>query len=141
MEEKNKYDDIIDLPHHTSPKHPRMSAIDRAAQFSPFAALTGYEDAVEETVRLTEVRLELSEDEKLRINEQLRIIIERINELPSITVVYFVPDKKKDGGSYVSATGKVKLVDEYEKNIVFTDKTLIPIDQIREISADFLDLI
>ncbi len=134
--EKGKYDDIIDLPHHRSEKHPRMSAIDRAAQFSPFAALTGYEDAVEETARLTDVRLELSEDEKTRINHKLQMIVDKIDERPEITVIYFVPDQKKEGGAYITVSGTVKRVDDFERNIIFFDKTVIPIEQIRDISSE-----
>ena len=135
----NKYDDIIDLPHHVSPYRPKMSLSDRAAQFSPFAALTGYEAAVEETARLTETKTEISEDMKTLLNEKIQIIIDNLDRYPEVIITHFVPDKKKSGGAYVDVAGIVKAVDTYERRILMADKTSIPIDQIREIEGEIFE--
>ena len=103
-----KYDDIIHLPHHTSSRHPRMSMADRAAQFSPFAALSGHEDAIRETARLTTERAELSESRKEELNEQLVWLREHPDARERVTVTYFRPDAKKAGGAYVTVTGAVR---------------------------------
>ena len=132
----NKYDDMIYLPNPTPTCKPRMSLHDRAAQFSPFAALTGYEDAVEETARLTDTRLELSEDMKTILNEKMQMIVDNLDSEPIVTITYFVPDKKKSGGAYVDVTGVVKEIDKYERCIVMTDKKKIPIEQIRAIEGE-----
>ena len=132
----NKYDDMIYLPNPTPTCKPRMSLHDRAAQFSPFAALTGYEDAVEETARLTDTRLELSEDMKTILNEKMQMIVDNLDSDPVVIITYFVPDKKKSGGAYVDVTGVVKEIDEYERCIVMTDKKKIPIEQIRAIEGE-----
>ena len=97
---RHKYDDIINLPHHTSPTRPRMTMIDRAAQFSPFAALTGYDAAVKETARLTENRIELDEYEKSALNDRLQIVQERLSDTPVISIKYLVPDERKSGCAY-----------------------------------------
>lgn len=137
----NQYDDIINLPHPTSAKHPRMSLYDRAAQFSPFAALTGYDAATEETARLTDEKTELSEDAMERLNERLSLIMENIGTNQPVTITYFVPDRKKAGGAYVSHSGIIKKIDEYEHTVIMTDKTVIPIAEIREIQGGmFRDL-
>ena len=132
----NKYDDMIYLPNPTPTCKPRMSLHDRAAQFSPFAALTGYEDAVEETARLTDTRLELSEDMKTILNEKMQMIVDNLDSEPVVIITYFAPDKKKSGGAYVDVTGVVKEIDEYERCIVMTDKKKIPIEQVRAIEGD-----
>jgi hypothetical protein len=132
-EKKGKYDDIIDLPHHVSKTRQRMSMIDRAAQFSPFAALVGYEDAVEETARLTDKKIELTEESKLSISEKLRTVSENAEDEMTVRITYFVPDKKKEGGAYVTALGTVKYIDEYDRIVIMADKTVIPIDQIWDV--------
>lgn len=124
------YDDIINLPHHQSAKRPRMSNAERAAQFSPFAALTGYEDVLEETARLTDRRVELSESEQAELDRQLQWLQERVSEKPMVTVTYFQPDEKKDGGSYVTFTGQVRRVDDVQKEIIFADGSTISIDDL-----------
>ena len=129
----HRYDDIICLPHHVSEAHPQMALTDRAAQFSPFAALTGYEDALEETGRLTDVKIELDEDAKSILDEKLRMIQEQIAARPQVRITYFVPDEKKEGGSYTAAEGWVKKIDRYGQNIVMNDGTKISIGEIREI--------
>ncbi len=125
-----KYDDIINLPHHTSSKHPRMSIQDRAAQFSSFQALSGHGAAINETARLTAERIELDENEIELLNGELQHIQAIIDEQPEITVTYFVPDKNKSGGAYVDYTGVVKKIDDVFHNIVMSDGTLIDIEQI-----------
>lgn len=127
------YDDIINLPHPTSQKHPRMSLYDRAAQFSPFSALTGHDAAIKETARFTEKQTEQSEDLISRLNEKLQIISD--NPGTEITVTYFVPDERKMGGAYVSHTGIVKKIDDYEHTLVMEDRTIIPISRISEIEC------
>jgi len=133
--ETHKYDDIINMQHHVSHSRPRMSNYERAAQFSPFAALTGYEEAVKETERLTDQMLELTEDEKSALNEKLQIILENIDSAPTVTLTYFEPDKRKAGGKYISKSGKVKDIDSYTRAVVFEDKTVIKIDVIKNISS------
>ena len=132
----HKYDDIINLPHHVSKKHPQMSLHDRAAQFSPFAALTGHKAAINETARLTDEKQILSEDVIANLNEQLNLIKENIGTNQTVTITYFVPDDKKSGGAYISNTGVVKKINEYNHTVVLTDKTVIPIEQISEMQSD-----
>ena len=132
----HKYDDIINLPHHVSKKHPPMSLHDRAAQFSPFAALTGHKAAINEAARLTDKKQILSEDVIAKLNEQLNLIKENISTNPIVTITYFVPDDRKSGGAYISNTGVVKKINEYNHTVVLTDKTVIPIEQISEMQSD-----
>ena len=132
----NPYDDIMNLPHHQSATHPHMTAYDRAAQFSPFAALTGFEDAVNETARLTDKKVELDEYGKSALNERLNIIQDTLDEQPEVSITYFLPDKKKSGGAYVTVTGGVKKIDEYEHIVVMLDATKIPIDDIAKINGE-----
>lgn len=128
--DEHRYDDIIDLPHHVSTKHPHMAPIDRAAQFSPFAALTGHDEAIRETERLTEERAQLDENSKELLDARLQILREHLSERPEVTFTFFEPDAKKNGGSYVTATGKVKKIDAYEAKIFLDDGTGISIDEI-----------
>lgn len=130
----SRYDDIINLPHHVSPTRPRMSMHDRAAQFAPFAALVGYDDAVAETARLTETRPELDEQEQRAINERLAYIADHIHEQPKIRIKYFVPDERKSGGSIVEISGTAKKLVASDKTIVLADGTIIPISDIVELS-------
>ena len=128
-----RYDDIIDLPHPVSKTHSRMSLEERSAQFAPFAALTGYEEAVEETARLTAERIELDEEEKTILDNKLMIIREQIQSKPVVSITYFVPDSKKDGGSYIAVTGAVKKIDEYKQVVVLEGDREIPIMEIIKI--------
>ncbi len=112
------YDDIINLPHHVSERHPHMPVSERAAQFAPFAALTGYGDVIKETARLTETRPELSEDEKARMDQTLRAVLNAQGENAGIVVTYFVPDARKSGGAYRRAAGKLRRVDEAEDTLI-----------------------
>lgn len=132
----HKYDDIINLPHHTSSKRPRMAMIDRAAQFSPFAALTGYDAAVKETARLTDRRIEPDEYEKAVLDEQLRLIREHVKEQPEVTVTYFQPDERKSGGVYLSVTGGIKQIDDYERTVVLSDGFRIPLNEIIRLEGE-----
>lgn len=131
-----KYDDIIHLPHHVSSTHPHMPMIDRAAQFMPFRALTGYEDAVHETARLTEEKVELTEDEKALLDVRLQQLAEQIDSQPQVTLTYFQPDKKKAGGSYVTVTGRLKKIDDFEGTLVLMDGQRIPIENILQIDQN-----
>ena len=124
------YDDIIHLPHPTSARHPRMPMIDRAAQFTPFQALTGYGDAIQETARLTGKKVELTGDEKAVLDEKLRLLVDTGDEA---VFTYFQPDGKKSGGSYVTALGAIKKLDPLDGRLVLADGTAIPIDDILEI--------
>lgn len=129
MHECHDYDDIISLPHHVSGHHPQMSLSDRAAQFSPFAALSGLGAALDETARFSDDRLELSEEQKEEIGFILRQLQERIaaGETPEVETVYFCPDNKKSGGTYQTTTGVMKKVDEFAKAVIFRDRTQIPL--------------
>ncbi len=134
-----KYDDIIDLPHPTSAKHPRMPVADRAAQFSPFAALTGYEAAVQETARLTDERIELNEDELAALDEKLRTVLAWNGEAPLVSITYFQADDRKAGGSYNTAQGYIRKLDELRRVIVMQDGSKIPVDDVLEISSKIFD--
>lgn len=126
------YDDIIHLPHPTSARHPRMPMIERAAQFSPFAALVGHGAAIEETARLTDRKIELTEDEKNLLDEKLRLLL----ETGGVGVfTYYLPDERKDGGAYVTADGAVKKIDPLEGRVILKNGTAIPIEDILEIEV------
>ena len=133
---KGPYDDIITLPHPTSRRHPRMPAADRAAQFAPFAALTGYAAAVRETARETEAFTELAEDEAAALDRQLRLLEERIRERPWVVLTYFQPDQRKAGGAYVEVQGRVKRMDATAGAITLEDGREIPINYILEIKEE-----
>lgn len=124
------YDDIINLPYPTSLRHPRMPMINRAAQFSPFAALVGYGAAIRETARITEQKIELAEDRKAILDDKLRLLLDT-GDLSSFT--YFLPDKRKDGGSYVSIEGRIEKIDLLKGCIILSDGTTIPIEDIFDV--------
>ena len=126
----NEYDDIINLPHHRSAKRPHMSNYQRAAQFAPFAALTGYDAAIDETARLTDQKLELSDEQADHLNAQILRIIENIADKPQVEIIYFVPDNSKSGGRYVTVTGRVRRVDDHNREIVFVDGMTVGIDDV-----------
>jgi len=130
-----KYDDIINLPRHVSKTRPHMKVINRAAQFSPFAALTGYDAAVKETARLTDERVELDEYMKDALSHRLQIIEDQLEEHPEIAITYFQPDVKKNGGAYVTAISAARKIEKYERVVVMTDGTVIPIDEIISIDG------
>jgi len=132
----NKYDDIINLTYPSESTRTRMSMHDRAAQFSPFAALTGYEEAVEETARITDDKIELAEDMKAIIDAKLGIIVDRLNSRPTVTITYFVSDEKKTGGKYVTVTDQVRSIDEFDRVINLAEKGSIKIDNIQKVESD-----
>lgn len=136
MNEANNYEDIIHLPHHVSTVRAHMSLHDRAAQFLPFAALTGYEDAIRETGRITQEQITLSESEIEGLNERLHILSEEAGSHPKICVTYFVPDEKKDGGAYETAEGYVKRIDEYRRILIMEDGRQIPMEDMIELDGD-----
>lgn len=126
------YDDIIHLSRPVSPKRARMSNLDRAAQFSPFAALVGYDAAIAETARLTDFRIELEEGEKAALNEKLRLLMESVKACPKVKVTWFLPDERKSGGAYVCTQSRVKKVDAYRELLVL-DAQEIPFASIYEL--------
>jgi hypothetical protein len=128
-----KYDDIIHLPHHTSSRHPRMSTADRAAQFSPFAALTGYDAVISETGRRTDGRLELTEDKKAELDEALRHLLQELPGHPAVRLTCFVPDERKEGGAYVTVTGNACSLQVHERLLTMTDGTQVSLDDIVEL--------
>ena len=145
--EKNPYADIIHLPHHKAPNRPHMSLYDRAAQFSPFAALTGFDGVIAETARLTDRKVELSESEKILLDQKLTLIDDVIQDkhYPEISVVYFVPDYLKEGGEYEEYTGQVRKIDPIERTVVFLADNgrsagkKVLIDDVMEIHGKLVD--
>ena len=131
----NSYGDIINHPHHVSTRHPRMSMIDRAAQFSPFAALTGYGEVIKETARLTDRKPELSESEKAELDNKLRMACDYPGEKPTLTITCFVPDQRK------AISGQIKKIDDYQKQVILMDKTRIDIDCILDIDGQIYELV
>ena len=130
MRMNNRYDEIMGLPHHVSTTRPQMPMSDRAAQFAPFAALTGYDSAIKETGRLTDERIELDEEALAALDRKYQLLIEALDNAPEVTIIYFQPDERKAGGQYVSATGTVKKVDTFGRRILLQDGTRIPLDSI-----------
>ncbi len=134
--DEHKYDDILNMPHHVSSTRPHMSMRDRAAQFSPFAALVGYDDAVKETARQTNEKQELTADKITDLNQKIAFLVENADERPEITIEYFIPDEKKAGGMYVTLSGNFRRIDEYNHNMVFTSGEEIPLNDIYKIETD-----
>ena len=133
-----KYDEIINLSRPKS-KHPQMTLEQRSAQFAPFAALTGYEGQIKETARLTDKRLELDEEAKSILDTKIQIIKEKIAQQPQIEITYFIPDKQKDGGKYVTIENKIKKINPYTNEIIMVDKTNIKIDEIINIQGNIFN--
>lgn len=137
-----KYDDIIDLLHFVSKKYPQMSMRDRAAQFSPFAALTGYDAEIKETTRLTDRRIELDEDVLDKLNERLYILRKVLDDgsvYPEVRITYFEKDLKKDGGKYITVSGRVRKIHEYRNIVIFEDGTEVPVHDISDIDGDIFN--
>lgn len=130
------YDDILYMPHHVSATRKRMALLDRAAQFSPFAALTGYDAAIRETGRLTDSAVDWDVDGMAILNEKLRHLSERQETQPEVTVTYFVPDERKNGGAYTTVTGKVKKLDPYAQVLLLTDGREISFQRILELEGE-----
>ena len=136
-----KYNEIMGLPHHVSKTRPQMPMSDRAAQFAPFAALTGYDAAIKETGRLTDERIELDVEALSALDMKYQLLMEALDEAPEVTITYFQPDERKAGGKYVSAVGAVKKIDDFERRITMRDGTRIPMDDVLSIDGElFLSL-
>jgi hypothetical protein len=135
----NPYDDIIHLPRPVSRRHAPMSLIDRAAQFAPFAALTGYDAAIRETARLTDSAAELDECAREALDEKLRLLQSIIHTTPTVTIVYFQDDCRKAGGAYRTVTGKLRKIDTHCQAMILTDETVISFSQIYKINADLFE--
>ena len=133
MRTSNKYDEILSLPHHVSKTRPQMPMSDRAAQFAPFAALTGYDSAIKETGRLTDERIELDEEALTALDRKYQLLMDTLDDEPEVTIIYFQPDARKAGGQYVSATGTVKKVDTFGRRILLQDGTRIPLDSVYDL--------
>ena len=133
-----KYDDIIHLPHHVSKTRPQMSNYDRAAQFMPFSALSGYDAAILETARLTDQKIELTDSQIEVINEALGVLQAYIGEQPEVEITYFKPDSRKQGGAYCTSLGKVRQIDTVKQTVMFTDRTEIPVGDIVHITSGLL---
>ena len=131
----SKYDDIIDLPRPAS-KHPKLGDDSRAAQFSPFAALVGYDEQVKETARLTDRRIDIDDGLREILNNKLNYIVDKIHDNPLVSITYFVEDKKKDGGKYNTKEGTIKRIDVVNQEVIFTDKIKIYMKDILSISSD-----
>ena len=129
------YEDIINLPHHISPTRQQMPMSDRAAQFSPFAALTGYDAAIKETGRLTDERIELDEEALTALDMKYQLLIDAFDDAPEVTITYFQPDERKAGGKYITATSAVKKVDDFERRITMQNGTKIPRDDVLSIDG------
>ena len=136
----SKNDDIINLPHHQSTKHPKMPVLDRAAQFLPFAALSGYDADVKEASRLTTEMPELSEERKKELNDRLQILRKQTTPKSEVTITYFVPDARKEGGSFCTLLGTIKKLDEQKHQIIMENGIIIPINSIYEIQSRIFDL-
>ncbi len=134
-----EYEDILNLPHHVSAVHPHMPRNDRAAQFLPFMALSGYEEKIQETARLTESRMELDDNAKTLLNHRLRLAHERLTDHPVLSIRYFEPDRQKSGGAYRTVTGAVKKIEACHGRIVMDDGAQIPIEEIVEMNGDFFE--
>ena len=137
MRMNNRYDEIINLPHHVSKTRPQMPMSDRAAQFAPFAALTGYDSAIKETGRLTDEKIDLDEEALNDLNMRYQLLVDALDEEPEVEITYFKPDERKSGGEYVTVTGTVKKVDDFERLITMQNGTKIPMDDVLAVDWDF----
>ena len=131
-----RYDDILHLPHPTSVRHPRMPISERAAIFSPFAALTGHAGAIAETTRLTKQKMELDEDTKAELDRRQAVLLEHIAEQPEVTVTWFQPDERKDGGAYFTTTGRLKKINEMNRVLILLDGTSIPLEDVADLESN-----
>ena len=136
MHMKSKYDEIMGRPHHVSKTRPQMPMSDRAAQFAPFAALTGYDAAIKETGRLPDDKIELDEEALTALDMKYQLLMDALDDAPEVTITYFQPDERKAGGKYITATGAVKKVDDFERRITMQDGTKIPMDDVISIDGE-----
>jgi hypothetical protein len=141
MSNESKYEKIIEQQHHVSKRHPQLSKDSYAAQFSPFAALTGYDGIVAETARLTDERVELGETDMEILSAKLQILSDRFKEQPEITITYFKPDERKAGGAYLQKTAQLKRIDDVERLIHFTDGSNLPIDDITDLQGEIFSVL
>ena len=136
-----KYNEIMGLPHHVSKTRPQMPMSDRAAQFAPFAALTGYDAAIKETGRLTDERIELDVEALSALDMKYQLLMEALDEAPEVTITYFRPDERKAGGKYVSAVGAVKKIDDFERRITMQDGAKIPMDDVLSTEGELFSVL
>lgn len=136
-----KYNEIMGLPHHVSKTRPQMPMSDRAAQFAPFAALTGYDAAIKETGRLTVERIELDVEALSALDMKYQLLVEALDEAPEVTITYFQPDERKAGGKYVSAVGAAKKIDDFERRITMQDGAKIPMDDVLSIEGELFSVL
>ena len=136
MHMKSKYDEIMGLPHHVSKTRPQMPMSDRAAQFAPFAALPGYDSAIKETGRLPDERIELDEEALTALDMRYQLLMDAFDDAPEVTITYFQADERKAGGKYITATGAVKKVDDFERRITMQDGSKIPMDEVLSIDGE-----
>ena len=132
----NRYDEIINLPHHVSKTRPQLPLSARAAQFAPFAALTGYDSAITEPGRLANERIELDEEALTALDRKYQLLMDAFDDAPEVTITYFQPDERKAGGKFVSAVGAVKKIDEFERRITKRDGSRIPMDDVLSIDGE-----
>ena len=138
---KDLYEDIINRPHHVSKARPQMLELERAAQFAPFAVLTGYDAAIKETGRLTDERIELDEEALTALDMNYQILMDALDDAPVVTITYFQPDERKAGGKYVSAVGAVKKIDDFERRITMQDGAKIPMDDVLSIEGELFSVL
>lgn len=136
-----KYDEIMSLPHHVSKTRPQMPMSDRAAQFSPFAALTGYDAAVKETGRLTDEKIELGEESLTALNARYQMLMDVLAEGPEVRITYFKPDERKAGGAYVTITGAIRKIDDFEQIIIMQDGTRIPMGDVLSLEGELFSVL
>ncbi len=141
MYPKSKYDEIISLPHHVSKTRPQMPMSDRAAQFSPFAALAGYDSAIKETGRLTDEKIELDEESLTALNVRYQMLMDVLAEGPEVRITYFKPDEKKAGGAHMTITGAVRKIDDFEQMITMWDGTRIPMGDVLSLEGELFSVL
>ena len=136
-----KYDEIMSLPHHVSKTRPQMPMSDRAAQFSPFAALAGYDSAIRETGRLTDEKIELDEESLTALNVRYQMLMDVLAEGPEVRITYFKPDERKAGGAYVTITGAIRKIDDFEQIIIMQDGTRIPMGDVLSLEGELFSVL
>lgn len=136
MRTSNKYDEILSLPHHVSKTRPQMPMSDRAAQFAPFAALTGYDSTIKGSGHLTDKRIELDEEALTALDMKYQLLMDAFDDASEVTITYFQPDERKAGGKYITAVGAVKKIDDFERRITMRDGTKIPMDDVLSIDGE-----
>ena len=141
MNANSKYDEIINFPHHVSKTRPQMPMSDRAAQFSPFAALTGYDSAIRETGRLTDEKIDLDEESLNALNMRYQMLTDALEERPEVRITYFKPGERKAGGAYVTTVGAVRKIDDFEQTIIMQDGTRIPMGDVLSLEGELFSVL